>query len=78
MRTKTPIAATALTVLVFGPAAMAAEQPLDTGIGKPTFTHDFVNGYPTDETIQILNDKICNRTSILSHILRAEKQEEKV
>jgi hypothetical protein len=44
MMTKTLIAAATLTALVFGSAAMAQEQTLDTRIGKLTFTHDFVNG----------------------------------
>jgi hypothetical protein len=57
MRTKTIIAAATLITLVFGSAAMAAEQTLDTRIGKLTFTHDFVNGYPTDETVQKLYDE---------------------
>jgi hypothetical protein len=57
MRTKTIIAAATLTALVFGSAAMAKEQTLDTRIGKLTFTHDFANGYPTDETVQKLYDE---------------------
>jgi hypothetical protein len=57
MRIKTIMAAATLTALVFGSAAMAQEQTLDTRIGKLTFTHDFVNGYPTDETVQKLYDE---------------------
>jgi hypothetical protein len=57
MRTKTIVAVAALTALVLCSAAMAAEQTLDTRIGKLTFTHDFVNGYPTDETVQKLYDE---------------------
>jgi hypothetical protein len=37
--------------------ANAQEQTLDTRIGKLTFTHDFANGYPTEETVQKLYDE---------------------
>jgi hypothetical protein len=57
MRTKTIVAVATLTALALCSAAMAAEQTLDTRIGKLTFTHDFVNGYPTDETVQKLYDE---------------------
>jgi hypothetical protein len=57
MRTKTIIVMATLTALIFGSVAMAQEQTLDTRIGKLTFTHDFVNGYPTDETVQKLYDE---------------------
>ncbi len=57
MRTEIILAAATLAALVFSSAAMAAEQTLDTRIGKLTFTHDFVNGYPTDETVQKLYDE---------------------
>ena len=46
-----------LAALAFASAAIAAEQTLDTRIGKLTFTHDFANGYPTDETVQKLYDE---------------------
>jgi hypothetical protein len=57
MRTETILAAATLAALVFCSAAIAKEQTLDTRIGKLTFTHDFVNGYPTDETVQKLYDE---------------------
>jgi hypothetical protein len=57
MRTKTIVAAATLTALAFASAAIAQEQTVDTRIGKLTFTHDFVNGYPTDETVQKLYDE---------------------
>ncbi len=57
MRTEITLAAATLAALVVGSTAIAAEQTLDTRIGKLTFTHDFVNGYPTDETVQKLYDE---------------------
>ena len=33
-------------------------QRYDTRIGKLTFTHDFANGYPTDETYEKLFDEM--------------------
>ena len=57
MRTKTTMAVMTLTALAFASAAIAQEQTLDTRIGKLTFTHDFVNGYPTDETVRKLYDE---------------------
>jgi hypothetical protein len=69
MRTKALIAAATLTALTFGSAAMAQEQTLDTRIGKLTFTHDFANGYPTDETVQKLYDERVS-LSVLSFYAR--------
>jgi hypothetical protein len=57
MRSKTIVAAVTLTVLVFGCADNDDPQTLDTRIGKLTFTHDFTNGYPTEETVKLLYDE---------------------
>jgi hypothetical protein len=57
MMTKKMMALITLTSLAFSSVAMAQKQTLDTRIGKLTFTHDFVNGYPTDETVQKLYDE---------------------
>jgi hypothetical protein len=51
------MAVTALTALVIGSAALGQEQTLETRIGKLTFTHDFANGYPTEETVKLLYDE---------------------
>jgi hypothetical protein len=58
MKTKLFIVMATLITLVSCSTAMAAEQTLDTRIGKLTFTHDFVNGYPTDETQQKLLEEM--------------------
>ncbi len=59
----------ALTVWSMGLPAIAQAETIDTRIGKLTFTHDFANGYPTEETVKKLYDerdfrraKIKNRT----------------
>jgi hypothetical protein len=39
-------------------SAKDAGETIDTRIGKLSFTHDFDNGYPTDETQQKLLDEI--------------------
>ncbi len=38
--------------------AQDAGETIDTRIGKLSFTHDFANGYPTDETQQKLFDEM--------------------
>ncbi len=46
-----------LTVLCFGlflSDSVHAQETLDTRVGKLSFTHDFANGYPTDETRELL------------------------
>ena len=35
----------------------AQEQTVETRIGKLSFTHDFANGYPTEETVEKLYDE---------------------
>jgi hypothetical protein len=55
----------AIASYVLGTAAQAQRsvsqdsgaQTIDTRIGKLQFTHDFVNGYPTHETVQKLYDE---------------------
>ena len=46
------------SLCLYGATAVAASQPetIDTRIGKLAFTHDFANGYPTDETVKKLFD----------------------
>jgi len=39
-------------------SAAMAQVKVDTRIGELEFTHDFVNGYPTDETVQKLFDEM--------------------
>ncbi|WP_145433121.1 DUF1254 domain-containing protein [Lacipirellula limnantheis] len=39
-------------------ASIQAQETLDTRIGKLSFTQDFANGYPTDETVELLYDEI--------------------
>jgi hypothetical protein len=36
---------------------MTTAEVIDTRIGKLSFTHDFANGYPTDETVEKLFDE---------------------
>jgi hypothetical protein len=50
-------------VTVFGlmlaiASTVMAQETVDTRIGKLEFTHDFKNGYPTDETIAKLYDEM--------------------
>jgi hypothetical protein len=53
------IASTAiLLALCAGTYAQDAGETIDTRIGKLSFTHDFNNGYPTDETQQKLFDEM--------------------
>ncbi len=54
---KTLVISVALTALSMGSPAIAQEQTLETRIGKLTFTHDFANGYPTEETVKLLYDE---------------------
>ncbi len=46
-----------LAALSIGSSAIAQEQTIETRIGKLTFTHDFANGYPTEQTIKKLYDE---------------------
>ncbi|MCP4902244.1 MAG: DUF1254 domain-containing protein, partial [bacterium] len=39
-------------------STVMAQQTVETRIGKLEFTHDFENGYPTDETIAKLYDEM--------------------
>ena len=38
-------------------SAFAENKAVDTRIGKLEFTHDFANGYPTEETVEKLYDE---------------------
>lgn len=57
MRTHTFRATTLLATLLFSPIA-SAEETISTAIGELSFTHDFENGYPTQETQQKLFDEM--------------------
>jgi hypothetical protein len=71
MKSNTKIIAVAVFATVFLLGALIVEaaaqeakpptdngpQTLDTRIGKLTFTHDFINGYPTKETVERLFDE---------------------
>jgi hypothetical protein len=53
------IATLALTLIIaISIAVPAAEQTVQTRIGELEFTHDFENGYPTDETVNKLYEEI--------------------
>jgi hypothetical protein len=43
-------------------------ETLDTRIGKLEFTHDFANGYPTDETVETLFDEMDFQRAVQSYI----------
>ena len=55
-RAKTLIVATLMGALA-GATAVAQDEDINTRIGKLTFTHDFANGYPTQETVEKLFDE---------------------
>ena len=62
MKTRIYITALAVALITAGcaaeqPSRAAAQQTLDTRIGKLQFTHDFANGYPTDATVEKLYDE---------------------
>src|SRR6476659_10328188 len=46
-----------LGIAFFASSVLAENQATDTRIGKLEFTHDFANGYPTDETLERLYDE---------------------
>ncbi len=46
-----------LAALSIGSSAIAQEQTIETRIGKLTFTHDFANGFPTEDTVKKLYDE---------------------
>jgi len=57
MRNTLFLAAIAASLVV--PAAFAtAQETIDTRIGRLSFTHDFANGYPTDETVALLQEEM--------------------
>jgi hypothetical protein len=58
MRTIVGFAAIAFMVVAGSASAQHAAETIDTRIGKLSFTHDFDNGYPTDETQQKLLDEM--------------------
>ncbi len=64
----TLLTAATLTALMFGCTSVNDEKTLDTRIGKLTFTHDFVNGYPTDETVQKLYDERDFQRAVQSYL----------
>jgi hypothetical protein len=47
-----------ICIAVFCAAANASAETLKTRVGPLSFTHDFANGYPTDETVQKLYDEL--------------------
>jgi hypothetical protein len=61
--------AAVLTVLLLGLNATAtAQQTVDTRIGKLEFTHDFANGYPTDETVEKLFNEMDFQRAVQAYI----------
>ena len=56
MKTATKLAAIALAAVTLGTSAAA--ETLKTRIGELSFTHDFANGYPTDETVTKLHEEM--------------------
>jgi len=45
-----------------------AQETLDTRVGKLEFTHDFANGYPTDETVKKLYDEMDFQRAVQAYI----------
>jgi hypothetical protein len=58
----------ALTVWSMGLPAIAQAETIDTRIGKLTFTHDFANGYPTEETVKKLYDERDFQRAVQSYL----------
>jgi hypothetical protein len=56
MKLKRRLSYVLLSSLAISPA-LAQNQTLDSHIGKLEFTHDFANGYPTQETVEKLYDE---------------------
>jgi len=69
MKSTSLIVAAVLTVLLLGLNTTAtAQQTVDTRIGKLSFTHDFANGYPTDETVTKLFDEMDFQRAVQAYI----------
>jgi hypothetical protein len=49
-------------------AGLAKAESYDTRIGKLEFTQDFANGYPTDETVQLLFDEMDFQRAVQAYI----------
>lgn len=58
----------ALALAVTGASLSASAETLDTRIGKLEFTHDFANGYPTDETVTKLFDEMDFQRAVQAYI----------
>ena len=56
MRKSQTLLSLAVAVLVAVPAL--AQEAVDSRIGELSFTKDFENGYPTDETVRALYDEM--------------------
>mgnify|MGYP001547652663 CR=1 FL=1 len=57
-----PLLLTALIgILCIVPTKALAQETIDSSIGKLSFTKDFENGYPTDETVKRLYDEMDDR-----------------
>ena len=45
-----------------------SENAIKTRIGTLDFTHDFENGYPTDETVKLLFDEMDFQILVLHYL----------
>ncbi len=57
-----------IAVLSILPGSVFAQQTIDSRIGDLSFTKDFVNGYPTDETVVKLYDEMDFQRAVQAYI----------
>ncbi len=61
------VTAIAFGFLIAGAGAVGADT-IDTRVGKLEFTHDFANGYPTDETVEKLFEEMDFQRAVQAYI----------
>ena len=57
-----------VATLGFIPVSSFAQQTIDSRIGELSFTKDFENGYPTDETVAKLYDEMDFQRAVQAYI----------
>ena len=69
MKIRTQLTSFAMLCLMLTLTSTAtAQETIDTRIGKLEFTHDFANGYPTDETVTKLFDEMDFQRAVQAYI----------
>ena len=70
MKTKICTYMMALAIAIVGvlPATASAQETVKSRIGDLSFTKDFENGYPTDETVKKLYDEMDFQRAVQAYI----------